>query len=116
MKTCKRCGADWQERVNDPRYCPLCKSPYWNKEKVRDAGIRDGVGRVDRIGGPDNRAVGEGLRGRRGAGPGVGAECDGANGKRLQADVREREANVAGSGTRPSHAAGCKCLMCKGRV
>ncbi len=98
MKTCKRCGADWQERVNDPRYCPLCKSPYWNKGRVRNAGIRDGVGRVDRGGGQDNRAD------------------DGANGKGIQKGAGDRGSDVAGSGSRPAHASGCKCLMCKGRV
>jgi len=40
MKTrilvCKRCGWDWGTRKeNDPKNCPKCCSPYWNKERVR---------------------------------------------------------------------------------
>lgn len=29
-KTCMRCGAEWNARVEHPRYCPICKSPMWN--------------------------------------------------------------------------------------
>jgi len=34
-KHCKRCGDDWNAKIENPRYCPLCKSPYWDKDKVR---------------------------------------------------------------------------------
>jgi hypothetical protein len=34
-KHCKRCGCDWNAKIENPRYCPLCKSPYWDKDKVR---------------------------------------------------------------------------------
>ena len=34
-KHCKRCGDDWNAEKENPRYCPICKSPYWNKDKVR---------------------------------------------------------------------------------
>jgi predicted nucleic acid-binding Zn-ribbon protein len=31
---CKRCGHDWYpESEKLPKYCPKCKSPYWNKER-----------------------------------------------------------------------------------
>ena len=32
---CERCGHKWVPRdVNDePRVCPKCKSPYWNKPR-----------------------------------------------------------------------------------
>jgi len=34
--TCGRCGHKWTPRENgEPKVCPLCKSPYWNKERVR---------------------------------------------------------------------------------
>lgn len=35
---CKRCGYEWTPRSNKlPEVCPnrKCKSPYWNKERVR---------------------------------------------------------------------------------
>ncbi len=34
--TCNRCGHTWVPRENEePKVCPNCKSPYWNKERVR---------------------------------------------------------------------------------
>lgn len=35
-KTCKRCEHEWiprQER--EPVFCPKCRSPYWNMERIR---------------------------------------------------------------------------------
>jgi DNA-directed RNA polymerase subunit RPC12/RpoP len=33
---CNRCGHKWTPRENgEPKVCPNCKSPYWNKERVR---------------------------------------------------------------------------------
>lgn len=33
---CLRCGWAWYRRSPDePRVCPKCHSPYWNKERVR---------------------------------------------------------------------------------
>lgn len=31
--SCFRCGNSWISRIENPKYCPLCKSPYWNKPK-----------------------------------------------------------------------------------
>jgi predicted Zn-ribbon and HTH transcriptional regulator len=33
--TCERCRHDWIPRDidNEPRVCPKCKSPYWNKPR-----------------------------------------------------------------------------------
>jgi len=31
---CIRCGHSWATRMN-PKCCPKCKSPYWNKQRVR---------------------------------------------------------------------------------
>lgn len=28
---CERCGHDWLPRTDEePKFCPACKSPYWN--------------------------------------------------------------------------------------
>ena len=32
-KHCLRCGHDWLPRVEDPRECPRCKTPYWNVKR-----------------------------------------------------------------------------------
>jgi len=28
---CRRCGYVWESRISRPRFCPRCKSPYWDK-------------------------------------------------------------------------------------
>lgn len=42
---CLRCGHTWiPRRVDKPRRCPKCKTPYWdtpNIRKVRIAGVQD---------------------------------------------------------------------------
>jgi len=30
---CNRCGHNWKPRNGDPKVCPKCNSPYWNKER-----------------------------------------------------------------------------------
>lgn len=30
---CKRCDYSWVARTAEPRSCPKCKSPYWNKPR-----------------------------------------------------------------------------------
>ena len=33
---CNRCKHEWATRnKKDPKYCPKCKSPYWNKPRIR---------------------------------------------------------------------------------
>lgn len=32
---CKRCANDWNSYIPEPKYCPACKSPLWNKDRVR---------------------------------------------------------------------------------
>lgn len=27
---CKRCEYSWVARIENPKVCPNCKSPYWN--------------------------------------------------------------------------------------
>jgi DNA-directed RNA polymerase subunit RPC12/RpoP len=35
--SCGRCGHKWIPRENrEPKVCPSCKSPYWNKPRVRE--------------------------------------------------------------------------------
>jgi len=33
--TCTRCGYKWYPRSPEVIICPKCKSPYWDKKKVR---------------------------------------------------------------------------------
>lgn len=36
MKRCLRCGHRWQTRIkSEPRNCPRCKSPMWDKERAK---------------------------------------------------------------------------------
>ena len=32
---CERCAHEWvpRDRVQEPRVCPKCKSPYWNRPR-----------------------------------------------------------------------------------
>lgn len=33
---CERCGHKWiPRRKEEPKVCPLCKSPYWDKPRRR---------------------------------------------------------------------------------
>jgi len=103
IKHCKRCGCDWCFRgTGRPLRCGKCKTPYWDVEV--------GDGRVGERGAKRNVS-----RGRKGTGAGVAAdERDGIQ-VAVSLPVRgvERSRVVQ---SLPSHAAGCKCLMCKGRV
>jgi len=33
--SCERCGHVWDTRLRDPRVCPKCHSPYWNRPRTR---------------------------------------------------------------------------------
>ena len=35
-KTCLRCGHKWIAQIDNPVCCPRCKSPAWNKPRVRE--------------------------------------------------------------------------------
>lgn len=36
QNTCNRCKHSWWQRTPEsPRSCPKCKSPYWNKARIR---------------------------------------------------------------------------------
>lgn len=38
MHTCKRCKHQWRPRQDDaPVQCPHCRSPYWDRERIRDS-------------------------------------------------------------------------------
>lgn len=32
---CKRCGYEWLGKLENPKTCPKCNSPYWNKERTK---------------------------------------------------------------------------------
>ena len=34
---CERCGHEWvpRERPEDPKVCPRCKSPYWDRPRTQ---------------------------------------------------------------------------------
>lgn len=34
---CTRCGHNWIPRTANPKECPACKSPYWNRPRQRKA-------------------------------------------------------------------------------
>ena len=35
---CERCGHEWlpREKQRDPKVCPKCKSPYWDRPRQSD--------------------------------------------------------------------------------
>jgi DNA-directed RNA polymerase subunit RPC12/RpoP len=38
INICSRCGAEWTQRKpagEKPARCPKCRSPYWDRERVR---------------------------------------------------------------------------------
>jgi len=36
---CERCGHEWIPRGKmEPKICPKCKSPYWDRERRRQKG------------------------------------------------------------------------------
>ena len=40
--SCNRCGHSWYSRTpNEPKVCPKCKSPYWNKKRVKNESKSD---------------------------------------------------------------------------
>lgn len=34
---CLRCGNEWESKVESPKYCPNCKSPAWDRPKVKNS-------------------------------------------------------------------------------
>jgi len=34
VENCIRCSNEWIPRKANPKNCPKCNSPYWNKERV----------------------------------------------------------------------------------
>jgi predicted Zn-ribbon and HTH transcriptional regulator len=35
VKKCNRCGYEWFSKLDEPKRCTKCKSPYWNKPRIR---------------------------------------------------------------------------------
>lgn len=50
---CKRCGWEWVPRVANPKWCPKCNSPYWNRERQRESMPRAKSRNPDQIEVPD---------------------------------------------------------------
>ena len=43
---CLRCGHEWiPNRPVEPKVCPKCNSPYWNKPKVKQSGPKNKGGK-----------------------------------------------------------------------
>ena len=39
---CERCGHEWLPRNDQaPKVCPKCKSPYWDKPRIKDLKKKD---------------------------------------------------------------------------
>src|SRR5262245_61062019 len=32
---CKRCKNEWYGKLENPKVCPKCNSPYWDKDRLR---------------------------------------------------------------------------------
>ena len=32
-KQCKKCGYEWESRIDNPKSCPYCKQYDWNKQR-----------------------------------------------------------------------------------
>jgi predicted Zn-ribbon and HTH transcriptional regulator len=41
---CERCGHEWlpRDKSQDPRVCPKCKSPYWDRPRKADIAKKTG--------------------------------------------------------------------------
>ena len=35
-RECLRCDHLWMARINNPKVCPKCKSPYWKTPKKKN--------------------------------------------------------------------------------
>lgn len=42
QRTCTRCGHTWLRRslTSEPKTCPGCTSPYWNRERTKPATVK----------------------------------------------------------------------------
>ena len=40
IHACNRCGCVWTSR-REPKTCSKCRSPYWNKERLRKIKNKD---------------------------------------------------------------------------
>ena len=41
VQQCNRCQHVWlPAKLHVPKWCPLCKSPYWNKPRVRQPRVK----------------------------------------------------------------------------
>jgi hypothetical protein len=41
IRQCNRCQHEWVMRIDEePKKCPGCGSPYWNKKRMRPATVQ----------------------------------------------------------------------------
>jgi hypothetical protein len=40
IRQCTRCKHEWVIRDKEPKTCPKCNSPYWNKKRIRPATVQ----------------------------------------------------------------------------
>jgi hypothetical protein len=40
IRKCTRCKHQWVIREAEPKKCPKCGSPYWNKKRTRPATVQ----------------------------------------------------------------------------
>ena len=40
LRKCLRCKHQWVIRGAEPKTCPKCNSPYWNKKRTRPATVQ----------------------------------------------------------------------------
>ena len=33
---CSRCGHEWQPRKEEVVICPKCKTPYWDRKRIKE--------------------------------------------------------------------------------
>ena len=44
---CNRCNHEWVLRKkSEPKWCPRCRSPYWNKPRIRLGGRKKWGGKL----------------------------------------------------------------------
>ena len=99
IKHCKACGKEWCFRGSGRALrCGKCKSPYWDQPKkgLKNAGIRDGIGKIDSGRGSTHRDVGDSLQGRSSSGKATSAKGNGASGKGNAKDEGDCKIDASG--------------------
>ncbi len=98
MAHCNQCGFDWKNTTAHPRACTKCKRYDWDEPKkgLKNAGIRDGIGKIDSGRGSTHRDVGDSLQGRSSSGKATSAKGNGASGKGNAKDEGDCKIDASG--------------------